>query len=108
MPALQTSDWSACPPNTISSFLTGQRVESRRKLLVQGGALAVGSLALGWWAMRQLNLGDPQLQALSCDQFHLLVQDYLQGKLSPQEHELVVAHLAHCAHCREYVQKLQS
>lgn len=40
---------------------------------------------------------------LTCEQVAVLVFDFVEGELSPEEHGLVAAHLSRCSACAEFV-----
>jgi anti-sigma factor RsiW len=47
------------------------------------------------------------LEQLSCQELVELVTDYLEGALSPEEHERFERHISTCDGCRVYVEQLR-
>lgn len=44
---------------------------------------------------------------LNCQEFVELVTEYLEGTLSPQDHERFDAHLAYCDPCVDYIEQMR-
>jgi anti-sigma factor RsiW len=47
------------------------------------------------------------LEQLSCQELVELVTDYLEGALSPREHERLERHIETCDGCRAYVEQMR-
>jgi anti-sigma factor RsiW len=47
------------------------------------------------------------LEQLSCQELVELVTDYLEGALSPEEHERLERHIETCDGCRTYVEQMR-
>jgi anti-sigma factor RsiW len=47
------------------------------------------------------------VEALSCQELVELVTDYLEGALSPEEHERFEAHVDTCGGCRQYLEQMR-
>ena len=48
-----------------------------------------------------------QVEQLSCRELVELVTDYLEGALSPEEHERFEEHIAGCGGCKVYLEQIR-
>jgi anti-sigma factor RsiW len=48
-----------------------------------------------------------QVEQLSCRELVELVTDYLEGALSPEEHERFDEHIAGCGGCKVYLEQIR-
>ena len=48
-----------------------------------------------------------QVEQLSCRELVELVTDYLEGGLSPEEHERFEEHIAGCGGCKVYLEQIR-
>jgi len=45
--------------------------------------------------------------SLNCNELVELITDYLEGRLSAQEHERFEEHLEECPYCRNYLEQMR-
>ena len=50
---------------------------------------------------------DEKLQEMPCRELVELVTDYLEGRLSPEDHARFEAHVADCEYCAEYLEQMR-
>jgi anti-sigma factor RsiW len=50
---------------------------------------------------------DEKLREMPCRELVELVTDYLEGRLSPEDHARFEAHVADCEYCAEYLEQMR-
>jgi hypothetical protein len=105
------NEWQACPPGEVGRLVDG--LQNRNRALATQRRMVAAALLLmtaftGYYFVGVLPNAEPNYGGIVCSRLMELAPQFMAGTLDAEASSWVKTHLAHCKHCRNTLQAMDS